>query len=74
MTVNAPRPAPPRRPTSTEAQARLPGEAGQWVVIVRSPNLPFALAQAPAVALAGRQVWLRDEAGHGVVRYQQLFR
>ncbi len=35
-------------------------------VIVRSPNLPFALAQARAVALAGRQAWLRDEAGHCV--------
>ncbi len=44
------------------------------MVIVRSPNLPFALAQAPAVALTARQAWLRDEAEHGVVRYKQLFR
>ena len=32
-------------------------------VVVRSANLPFALAQARALALGGRRCWLRDGGG-----------
>ncbi|HET7488808.1 MAG TPA: hypothetical protein VFJ85_12840 [Acidimicrobiales bacterium] len=49
----------PPRPAPSTYRVTVVGGA----VVVRSPNLPFALAQARALALAGRRCWLRDDAG-----------
>ena len=50
---------PPPRPTRPSYRVTVAGGA----VVVRSANLPFALAQARALALSGRRCWLRDNAG-----------
>ena len=49
----------PPRPTRPSYRVTVTGGA----VVVRSANLPFALAQARALALSGRRCWLRDDAG-----------
>lgn len=49
----------PPRPARPSYRVTVAGGA----VVVRSANLPFALAQARALALGGRRCWLRDDAG-----------
>lgn len=53
----------PAPPTSAPKPAYRVSVAG-GLVVARSPNLAFALAQARALAIAGYQVWMRDHADH----------